>query len=242
MPRLTPSVLLRWVLLAATSACTHTQSPSPASPSPGTSVLAESKPPPAVPVSPGDPVQGRFTIQQAEDAVPGEGELSAELHTSIGKIDCELWAERAPITVANFVGLALGIRPWRSEQGWVERPYFDGSLFHRVVPDFVIQGGRRVESLESGPGYAIPDETWEGARHDEMGLLCMANEGPNTGGSQFFIMADSSAPQLDGSYTIFGSCFQTDVVRAISRVKAFGEKPAENVWLEKVVITRAPRW
>ncbi len=160
----------------------------------------------------------------------------------MGQIDCELWPERAPISVANFVGLARGLRPWKSESGWVKRPFFDGSVFHRVVADFVIQAGRPLDSMDGGPGYVIADEVWDGARHDEAGLLCMANEGPNTGGSQFFIMATGKAPQLDGSYTIFGSCFQTDVVRTISRVKAFGESPAEDVRLQRIVIKRAPRW
>jgi peptidyl-prolyl cis-trans isomerase A (cyclophilin A) len=195
-----------------------------------------------VTVAEDDPLQGRFTLEEASKGVPGEGELAVEFHTSMGRIDCELWPERAPLTVANFVGLARGLRPWKSESGWVKRPFFDGTIFHRVVPDFVIQGGRPFDSLDGGPGYVIPDEVWQGAKHDEAGLLCMANDGPNTGGSQFFIMAGRNAPQLDGSFTIFGSCFQIDVVQTISRAKAFGEKPAEDVRLEKVVIKREPRW
>src|SRR5690606_31745838 len=99
-------------------------------------------------------------------------------HTSMGQIDCELWAERAPITVANFVGLARGKRPWKSESGWVKRRFYDNTLLHRVVPGFVIQGGRPFDSIDGGPGYVIPDENWQGAKHDEAGLLCMANEGP----------------------------------------------------------------
>ncbi len=195
-----------------------------------------------VPISKDDPLQGSFTLEQAQAGIDGAGELAVEFHTSMGQIDCELWAERAPLTVANFVGLARGKRPWKSESGWITRRFYDNTVIHRVVSGFVIQGGRPFDTVDGGPGYVIPDENWSGAKHDEAGLLCMANEGPNTGGSQFFIMAARSAPQLDGSYTIFGSCFQTDVVDAISRVKAFGERPAEDVILKQVVIKRAPRW
>ncbi len=241
MKAATEAVCLAW--LFAAGACSTAAPPASSPPSKPEDAHPSSPPQVAqVPIAPGDPNRGIFTIAQAEEAVAGEGELSIELHTSMGQIDCELWGERAPITVANFVGLALGVRPWKSGDEWVKRPFFDGTFFHRVVPDFVIQAGRRPESVASGPGYVIPDENWQGARHDEAGLLCMANEGPNTGGSQFFIMASRSAPQLDGSYTVFGSCFQTDLVKEISRVKAFGERPAEPVHLERVVVTRAPRW
>lgn len=195
-----------------------------------------------VPVSPDDPLQGKFTLEDALEGLPGEGKLVALIKTSLGSLSCELYEDKAPITVANFVGLARGKRPWKSESGWITRRFYDNTVIHRVVSGFVIQGGRPFDTVDGGPGYVIPDENWSGAKHDEAGLLCMANEGPNTGGSQFFIMAARSAPQLDGSYTIFGSCFQTDVVDAISRVKAFGERPAEDVILKQVVIKRAPRW
>jgi peptidyl-prolyl cis-trans isomerase A (cyclophilin A) len=195
-----------------------------------------------VPIAPGDPEQGRFALANASEGVVGEGVLTAEFHTSMGQIDCELFEDRAPITVANFVGLARGVRAWRKEGKWAREPFFDGTTFHRVVPGFVIQAGSRPGTLDGGPGYVIPDEVWQGARHDQAGLLCMANDGPNTGGSQFFILAGERASQLDGSFTIFGVCFQTDVVDRISRVKAFGEKPAEPVGLDRVVIVRAPRW
>jgi peptidyl-prolyl cis-trans isomerase A (cyclophilin A) len=167
--------------------------------------------------------------------------LWANLHTSHGVIECELFEDRAPVTVANFVGLARGTRPWRRGTDWVMEPFFDGTSFHRVVPGFVIQAGARPGALDGGPGYVIPDEIWQGSKHDRAGLLCMANDGPNTGGSQFFVLLEA-APQLDGSFTIFGECLQTDVALSISRVKAYGEKPAEPVPLERVEIVRAPRW
>jgi peptidyl-prolyl cis-trans isomerase A (cyclophilin A) len=163
------------------------------------------------------------------------------LLTSLGAIECELFSDRAPVTVANFVGLARGLRPWHSERGWIAEPFFDGTSFHRVVPGFVVQAGSRPGTPDGGPGYVIPDEVWQGSAHDRAGLLCMANDGPDTGGSQFFVLLEA-APQLDGSYTIFGECFHTDVADAISRVKAYGEKPAEPVLLERVEIVRAPRW
>ncbi len=183
-----------------------------------------------------------FDLAQATRGLPGEGELAAELHTSMGRIDCELWSDEAPITVANFVGLARGLRAWKRNGTWVELPFFDGTTFHRVVPGFVIQAGARLHEEIGNAGYTIPDEVWEGAAHDRAGLLCMANDGPDSGSSQFFILATSEASQLDGSYTIFGSCFQTDIVDEISRVKAYGERPATPVTLDRVVIKLEPRW
>jgi peptidyl-prolyl cis-trans isomerase A (cyclophilin A) len=129
------------------------------------------------------------------------------------------------------VGLARGLRAWRDPKDgkwWRYRPYYDGLWFHRVIPDFIIQGGDplsregKAEGLGTGgPGYTIPDEASNGLKFDVPGRLTMANKGPgtNSAGSQFFI-TEARAPSLDGGYTIFGQCAPIDVVKAIARVPA----------------------
>jgi cyclophilin family peptidyl-prolyl cis-trans isomerase len=124
--------------------------------------------------------------------------LYAEISTAKGVITCELDFERAPLTVANFVGLAegtLGPAP--------RRPFFDGLTFHRVVPDFVIQGGDPLGTGEGGPGYSFPDEFSAGLGHGSTGILSMANDGPDTNGSQFFITL-APCERLNFLYSVFG--------------------------------------
>lgn len=124
--------------------------------------------------------------------------IYAEINTARGRLLCELYFEKTPLTVANFVGLAegkLGPEP--------RRPYFDGLAFHRVVPEFVIQGGDPTGSGRGGPGYKFPDEFAAGLKHDGPGVLSMANSGPDTNGSQFFITL-GEARYLDYVHSIFG--------------------------------------
>jgi peptidyl-prolyl cis-trans isomerase A (cyclophilin A) len=173
---------------------------------------------------PEDPLGGRFTLEQATAGLAGKGTLTADITTSLGKLECELYEDRAPITVANFVGLARGLRPWKSPQGeWVKKPGYDGTSFHRVIRGFMIQGGDPEGSGKGEPGYVIPDEVWDNAYHSERGLLCMANRGPNTNGMQFFIM-DGSAPHLDGGYTIFGKCGPDAVIEKLAGVEVKGDR------------------
>jgi peptidyl-prolyl cis-trans isomerase A (cyclophilin A) len=188
-------------------------------------------------VSPGDPHKGTFTLDEATAGLPPGKTLVAELHTTVGKLECELWPEKAPNTVANFVGLARGVRAWRENTRWAKRPLYDGTPFHRVVKGFMIQGGDPLGSGAGGPGYVFPDELWEGAKHDQPGLLCMANRGKDTNGSQFFI-TDGAAPHLDGGYTIFGKCAPTELVTKIASVPARGDRAIDPVKLERVVIRR----
>ncbi|MET0411350.1 MAG: peptidylprolyl isomerase [Polyangiaceae bacterium] len=196
--------------------------------------VAEVKP------SPGDPLQGKFSLEDALKGVPGEGALTATIQTDQEPIVCELWPDKAPITVANFVGLARGLRPWEKDGKWVKQPLYDGTVFHRVVKGFMVQGGDPKKNGSGGPGYVIPDEIWEDAHHDTRGLICMANRGPNTNGSQFFIM-DGPAPHLDGGYTIFGKCGPDSAIDKIATTKTLGDRAVEPPKINKIVISRAAK-
>ncbi len=123
-------------------------------------------------------------------------DVSAVIHTSKGDIKLRLFAEKAPVTVANFVNLA-------------RRGYYDGLTFHRVIPDFMIQGGCPHGTGTGGPGYRFEDECRPDLRHDEPGKLSMANAGPGTNGSQFFI-THVATPWLDGRHTVFGEVIDAD--------------------------------
>ncbi len=192
----------------------------------------------SVPVSPDDPVHGKFTLDDATKGLPAGDKLTATIETSHGTLTCQLLADKAPITVANFVGLARGNRPWKNPQGqWVTKPAYDGTTFHRIIKGFMIQGGDAAGNGTGEPGYVVPDELW-GGHHDHAGELCMANRGPNTNGAQFFI-TDASAPHLDRSYTIFGECAPEAVIHMIAGVPTGpADKPTSPVNIKKVTITR----
>jgi peptidyl-prolyl cis-trans isomerase A (cyclophilin A) len=171
-------------------------------------------------------------------------ELYATLRTSQGEVVVRLLSKEAPATVANFVGLAAGEKPF-VEPGTgltVTRPFYDGLTFHRVIPGFMIQGGDPEGSGRGGPGYTFADELQSGRGFDKVGLLAMANRGPNTNGSQFFITT-STPRHLDGRHTIFGEVISGyPVVEAISKAPAGpGARPVLEVRLSKVTIsTRRP--
>jgi peptidyl-prolyl cis-trans isomerase A (cyclophilin A) len=197
------------------------------------------KPVAPVVAAPGDPVKGKFGMEDALKGLSGSGKkLFADIDTSAGTLTCELWPEKAPLTVANFVGLARGVRPWKQNDQWVKKPLYDGLLFHRVVKGFMIQGGDPNRDGSGGPGYEIPDEIWEGANHDQRGLLCMANRGANTNGSQFFIM-DGAAPHLDGGYTIFGKCSSDDVLAKLASAPTVGDRAVDPPGINKVTVRKA---
>ncbi len=199
------------------------------------------KPVKEVPVSPDDPLKGKFTLEEALKGVPGKGTLVAEIKTELGTLSCELYEDKAPITVANFVGLARGLRPFKDAAGeWVKRPGYDGTTFHRVIKGFMIQGGDPKGTGAGEPGYVIPDEVWEGAAHDRRGLLCMANRGPNTNGMQFFI-TDGAPRHLDGGYTIFGECKPSDVIEKLAAVEVKGDKAVTPTKIQKVTIKRTAK-
>jgi peptidyl-prolyl cis-trans isomerase A (cyclophilin A) len=228
--------------------------PEPAQPRPtAEAIVADTKPvtpptvrpkPPApkptgVPVAPDDPLAGKFTLEDATKGLAGSGPLVAEIQTGLGKLTCDLFSDKAPITVANFVGLARGLRPFKTPSGeWVKKPGYDGTTFHRVIKGFMIQGGDPQGSGAGEPGYVIPDEIWEGAKHDRRGLLCMANRGKNTNGMQFFI-TDGAPSHLDGGYTIFGECKPGELIEKLASVEVRGDRAINPTKIEKITIKRA---
>ena len=168
--------------------------------------------------------------------------LTATLRTNQGTIVIRLFPDHAPKTVRNFVELAEGGREWTDPgtgQATTQKLY-DGTIFHRVIPDFMIQGGDPLGSGRGGPGYKFADEIHPDLRFDRPYLLAMANAGPGTNGSQFFITV-APTPWLNGKHTIFGEVVQgADVVDLISRVKTGSQdRPAEDVTLDSVTIERS---
>jgi peptidyl-prolyl cis-trans isomerase A (cyclophilin A) len=164
--------------------------------------------------------------------------------TSMGRMTCRLFDKQAPEAAANFVGLAQGTKEWTdpaTKQKVRGKPYYDGTTFHRVIPEFMIQGGDPMGTGMGDPGYMFKDEFDPDLNFDVAGRLAMANSGPDTNGSQFFI-TEVPQPQLDQHYTIFGQCDDASVwvVKAIARVnRDSNDKPIEAVVLKKVTIIPA---
>jgi peptidyl-prolyl cis-trans isomerase A (cyclophilin A) len=191
------------------------------------------------PAKPSDPVRGKFTLADATLGLKSKGRLFAELDTDKGKLRCELFEDKAPNTVANFVGLARGLRPFKDPKTseWVKRPAYDGTGFHRIIKGFMIQGGDPTGTGAGEPGYVFADEVWPGATHDRRGLLCMANRGPNTNGMQFFIL-DGPAKHLDASFTIFGRCTPDSVIEKLANVEVRAERAVKPPTIKKVTVLR----
>ncbi len=162
-------------------------------------------------------------------------QLYATFQTSMGTIVVKLLPEKAPVTVANFVGLAEGTKEWtdpRTGQKQSGKPLYDGTMFHRVIPDFMIQGGDPLGTGTGGPGFRFQDEIGPDNKFSKPGLLAMANAGPGTNGSQFFI-TEIATPWLDKGHTIFG-----EVVKGGELVPKITRAGNSKVKLEKVTITR----
>src|SRR5262252_8996651 len=164
----------------------------------------------------------------------------AIFETSMGNIVIRLLEKEAPNTVANFVGLAEGTKEFTNERTGAKekRPYYDGLVFHRVIPDFMIQGGCPQGTGTGGPGYKFGDEFHPSLRHSAKGKLSMANAGPGTNGSQFFITTVPT-PWLTAKHTIFGEVVEgSDVVDKINHVRTDSrDRPATDVVIESVEIT-----
>jgi peptidyl-prolyl cis-trans isomerase A (cyclophilin A) len=190
----------------------------------------------------GDPISGFFTLDEALEGVTGQGKLWAEFVTDRGVIPCELHEQLTPVTVANFVGLARGVRPWydRDLDEWITKPYYDDTTFHRVIPDFMIQGGDPTGTGRGNPHYVIPDEFHPDLRHDDAGVLSMANKGANTGSAQFFITL-APTDHLDDVHTVFGRCTPEgiEVARKIADVaRDAADRPLAVEVLREVRIVR----
>ena len=160
--------------------------------------------------------------------------LHATLRTSLGDIVVKLMPDKAPKTVANFVGLAEGTKEWKEPRGGqaVKRPLYDGTMFHRVIPEFMIQGGDPLGTGTGGPGYKFGDEIGPDNKFSRPGLLAMANAGPNTNGSQFFV-TEVPTPHLNRGHTIFG-----EVVKGLELVAKIARAGNARVKLTQVIITR----
>lgn len=176
-------------------------------------------------------------MADATAGLTGSGPLKATIETELGTLTCDLYEKEAPITVANFVGLARGVRPWKKGGEWVKSPLYDGTVFHRVVKGFMIQGGDPDGNGTGGPGYMIKNEIIPGAKH-ERGILSMARRpDPDSAGSQFFLM-DGRAPHLDGGYAIFGKCGPDAVIEKLASVPVQGEQSVTPTKIKSVKISR----
>jgi cyclophilin family peptidyl-prolyl cis-trans isomerase len=188
-------------------------------------------------------------ISTQASELPGSGEQSSEsglymiFETSIGSIRCKLFEKEAPKTVRKIVGLAVGKVPYidpASRKQVEGKRFYDGLIFHRVIPRFMIQGGDPLGTGygdPQGPGFPFEDEFVPTLKFDVPGRLAMANAGPNTNGSQFFI-TEIPTPYLNNKHTIFGQCDNLDVVKAIARVPARNDKPIKSVVMKRVLVER----
>lgn len=170
----------------------------------------------------------------------GSGKLMARIKTSMGEFNCELYEKRTPVTIANFVGLARGLKPWKHPRTRKlhKKPYYDGIIFHRVIPGFMVQVGDPLGVGSGGPGYKFKDEFHPDLRHDKGGILSMANSGPRTNGSQFFI-TEKPTPHLNDRHTVFGHCNEIDLVKRIARVPAAGRnRPLKDVTITGIEFYR----
>lgn len=196
-------------------------------------IAQQSTPPTELPDSP---------TSQAPPVVEPTGP-TAVLDTSMGRITCKLFDKQAPLAVANFIALAEGTKPWTdpvTRKKVKGKPFYNGTTFHRVIPEFMIQGGDPTGTGTGDPGYMFADEFDPNLNFDVPGRMAMANSGPDTNGSQFFI-TEVPTTHLNQKHTIFGQCDQPSiaVVAAIARVpRDPDDKPLQPVTLNKVTIVK----
>ena len=203
-----------------------------------TVALAQATPPPSTPDLPDAP----SAASNAKPPVTPSGP-TAVIDTSMGRLTCKLYEQQAPVTVANFIGLAEGKKDWTDPTSLKKvhgQPFYNGTTFHRVIPGFMIQGGDRAGNGTGDPGYYFQDEFDPSLTFDEPGRLAMANSGPRTNGSQFFI-TEAPVEQLNNKHTIFGQCDAHTVllVASIARVERNADdKPVTPVVINKITIVR----
>ncbi|MFA4844567.1 MAG: peptidylprolyl isomerase [Candidatus Margulisiibacteriota bacterium] len=182
---------------------------------------------------------GALLVGSAAEGKKKMNKQYAVLETSLGKIVCELLPKEAPATVKNFIGLAKGERGWLDPktQEIEKKPLYNGTIFHRVIPDFMVQGGDPLGNGTGGPGYKFDDEAPQTTTFDKPGRLAMANSGPNTNGSQFFITI-APTPWLDGKHTIFGLVVKgQDIADKIATApRDERDRPKTEIVLKKVTI------
>jgi peptidyl-prolyl cis-trans isomerase A (cyclophilin A) len=166
------------------------------------------------------------------------GEPTAVFETTVGTLRCKLFEKETPITVKNFIDLATGAKDWTNPVSHATKhntPLYDGTIFHRVIPDFMIQGGDPAGNGTGDPGYKFQDEFLSGILFDRPGRLAMANSGPNTNGSQFFI-TEVPTPHLNGRHTIFGQCDEASIV-LVKQIARMASDPRNNRPFRAVKIT-----
>ena len=197
---------------------------------------------PTPPPSTNDLPDAPSTTSHAQPPVVPTGP-TVVIDTTMGRLACKLYGVQAPVTVANFIGLAEGTKDWTDPTTLKKihgTRYYDGTTFHRVIPGFMIQGGDRVGNGTGDPGYFFEDEINPGLTFDQPGRLAMANAGPRTNGSQFFI-TEVPVPELNGKHTIFGQCdaHSVDLVTSIARVdRGADDKPTTLVVVRHITIVR----
>jgi peptidyl-prolyl cis-trans isomerase A (cyclophilin A) len=247
-------ILTTGLLLLALTACTEDKAkeatpakppetsaakpPAPPAEKPPEAVAAKPPEPAAQPTPPPPPAEPALTGWQ-KAAMEGK-DLYATLETSKGTIVVKLFSKDAPKTVANFVGLASGEKEWKDPATlqMTKKPLYDGTIFHRVIPGFMIQGGDPLGKGVGGPGYTFEDEFQSGRVFDKPGILAMANRGPATNGSQFFITV-AATPWLNNRHTIFGEVVKNyNVVEKITQVqRGPQDRPVEPITIKKVTIS-----
>jgi peptidyl-prolyl cis-trans isomerase A (cyclophilin A) len=205
-----------------------------------TAASSQSTPPPASEVKPA------IDLPDAPEATPAALTVpngpTVVMDTSKGRITCQFYQRQAPKAVANFIGLATGTIDWTdptTHKIQHKKPYYDGTIFHRVIPEFMIQGGDPTGTGQGDPGYGFENEVDPNLNFDQPGRLAMANTGePNSNGSQFFV-TEQAYGSLNQKYTLFGQCddASVQVVKAITHVRRDdSDKPLTNVVLRKVTI------